>query len=429
MKLSVTLAAKEAPSDVALIVEGRTVTFAALARDVEARLVLGAPSAAIVARPTYEALLELYCALEAGTSALLVHPHWTAPELTKLPRSDSDNTLAVPEGAFVVMTSGSTGQPKGVVLAREAMLASAQASERNLGWQAGDRWLLNIPYAHVGGLMVLIRCLLARRAVVVMSPAETEPLAFAERQRVTLVSLVPTQLARFTAGHAPLAVPSHLRAVLVGGAALPAAVCSRALAQGWPVLASYGLTESCSAALSQRLGATSDASTGVGKLLAGFEARIIDGQLALRGPAMFRGYLGEAPRDPQDWFVTRDLAQVDAQGNWHVLGRVDDVIVCGGEKIMPTEVEGALLLDPRIGDVVVTGIAHPEWGHVVVAVAVAADTDLSSDQAKSILEALRERLAPYKIPKRLVIVPALPRLESGKLDRVRARLLATGMSS
>ena len=154
-------------------------------------------------------------------------------------------------GAVVVFTSGSTGRPRGAVLSHAALCASAQAHARVFGWQRGDRWLLSLPTAHVGGLMIVVRSLLARRTIVL---GGREPdgsfdagaaLRTIDRRAVTLWSVVPTMLGRLL-DRVEGAPPASLRAVLVGGAPAPPALMARARQRGWPVFATYGLTEACS---------------------------------------------------------------------------------------------------------------------------------------------------------------------------------------
>ena len=239
-----------------------------------------------------------------------------------------------------------------MVLSRRAFVASAHASALNLGWAREDRWLTYLPLAHVGGLSVLTRCLLARSTAVLAPGRGARQLAAAvERHRITLLSLVPSLLERLLALEPRWLLPDRVRAILVGGAALPDRLRYEAAARSWPVLATYGLTEACSQVTVQRYGGPGPREPGAGAALPGTEIRIVDGSIHIRGPTLFSGYL---PRDPQadpspaGWFDTGDLGTVDSAGRLSVLGRRDDMIVTGGENVSPSEVEAALLACPGV---------------------------------------------------------------------------------
>jgi O-succinylbenzoic acid--CoA ligase len=253
--LSVREAAREFPDRVAFVEGGRETTFAVLAERVasriawlEPRLVAGGVAPfAMVGTSNPEMLDTVLSLIELGRPMALVHPRLTSEEraavlaatglgplLTEAPvlgsaAAPAPTTEAAidPERCLAILfTSGTTGRPKGIALSRRAFLASAVASEANLGWAEGDRWLLGLPIAHVGGLSVLTRCLLARRTVVVPreialgSRLDSDALVRTiEDDRVTLASLVPTQLERLLRDRPSWRPPSGLRAVLLGGAA------------------------------------------------------------------------------------------------------------------------------------------------------------------------------------------------------------------
>jgi O-succinylbenzoic acid--CoA ligase len=321
-------------------------------------------------------------AWDAGDAVLPVDPR-VPPAL----RPSVDPPLE--EGdALVVLTSGTTGVPRGVVLTHQAVQASAWASSRRLEVDpAADRWLSALPLAHIGGLSVVTRSLLTGI-----------PLTFDwDDAAATLVSLVPTQLDRIDG--------SRFRRVLLGGSA------------DWRadrpanVVRTYGMTETGS-------GIAYD-----GVPLDGVEVRVDadDGQVWVRGPMLLRCYDdGTDPKDGGGWFATGDVGSIDAEGRLHVEGRMDDVIVTGGEKVWPTSVEEALRTHPAVADVAVAGRPDHEWGQRVVAWVVPADP-----AAPPTLDALRgrakERLPPWCAPRELVVVDTLPRTPSGKVRRVELR--------
>ena len=234
----------------------------------------------IIGRPSIDSVCSVYAALEEGLCLVPLHARWTRGEredfLARLglatPWTPSLEPSA-PAGRralrdwessmslAILPTSGSTGRPKGVRLSRGAFLASAAASARRLGTAENDVGLLSLPTAHVGGLSILIRHLIARRPVVLPDGSgafrAAEILETVRRHRVTSLSLVPTMLRRVLATGE--SVPPSLRCVLIGGAAAPSTLMDEARRRGWPVRATYGLTEACSQVATQLGGPPSSA--------------------------------------------------------------------------------------------------------------------------------------------------------------------------
>jgi o-succinylbenzoate---CoA ligase len=392
VKLSIAAAARELPDAPAIITRDRVLTFAECAR------ALPSPSRAIIAHASVDTILAVYAALEAEQPLALVH--------AKLPADEQARQLDVPalsrELAFVLYTSGSTGRAKGVMLSRAAIIAAADASAAGLGWRSDDRWLSCLPMAHSGGLSIVVRCLIARKPVV-LHDAEldaTAVLELARTRRATLASLVPTQLA----GFGDATPPSAMRAVILGGAAAAPALVAAAVARGWPILPSYGLTETFGQI------ATAREPGGAPVVLPG--AQIIAGEtLRVRGDMLATGYLGGAAIAPE--LVTADLGSVDADGTVHIAGRRDDVIVTGGEKVQPLDVEAVLAATPGVRTACAFGSPDDRWGAIVcAAIAVDAPFDLAAARAS-----WHAALATHARPRRIAIVEQLPLLPSGKLDR------------
>lgn len=467
--LSVRAAAGEAPVGPALVDGGREIGWCELARRVdgtrdalrrrlEALRRPGGPAApvvAVVGGTGPEAVVTLLALLEDAVSFVLIHPRWTRAERDRaiaLAGADlcveSGGAMVatgtggesggrdIRGGAAIVFTSGSTGRPRGAVLGRPALLASARAHGEALGWVREDRWLLSLPAAHVGGLMIVVRCLHARRALVVGGRRASgnfdadETLRVVERDRVTLLSVVPTMLARLL--RATRRPPPSVRAVLVGGSAAPAVLMERARECGWPVFATYGLTEACSQVATERPGATPG---GVGAPLPGVEARIVAsdgsagtvqvrGAIQIRGRSLFDGYLGAAPGAPLErpfeadgWFDTGDLGAVGEDGRLRVVGRRADRIVTGGENVDPAEIEAAVVEWPGAADACVVGLEDDEWGEQVGAVLVPAAGFEALGGLAGLGRHLGGRLAGFKRPRCWSVVDRLPVAASGKVDR------------
>jgi len=304
--------------------------------------------------------------------------------------------------AAVVATSGSTGTPKGVELSAGALRWSAAASLRALGARPGDRWLACLPPHHVAGFQVLVRSLVAGSDPVWCERFDPAVLAGTD---ATYTALVPTMLYRALRDGVDL---RHFAAVLIGGAAAPAPLVAQARAAGVRVVTTYGMTE------------TSGGCVYDGRPLPGVRVEVdADGRVRLAGPMLARGYR----RQPEltaaafrDGFRTDDLGRLTADGRLELIGRADEVIVTGGKKVHPQQVESLLCAHPSVAAAVVGGVADTEWGQRVVAAVVPRDP-----RHPPVLAALRSHvagLAPgWTAPRELYVVADLPRLASGKLDR------------
>jgi len=329
-----------------------------------------------------------------------------------------------------LFTSGTSGAAKLAQLSRGAFLASARASAEVLPFGPGDRWLLAMPLAHVGGLSILTRALFGGGGVVLGGAFETgRVLRALAAARVTHASLVPTMLRRILDQGAR--APDGLRVVLLGGAAAPDALVDEALDRGWPIHRTYGLTEACSqVATEPRPGAGLRPLPGVVVAVGGPEGKASDrdaghdrvGEVEVGGPILFDGYLEEdgrlerPGRGADGSFPTGDLGRLRADGVLEIVGRRDDVIVTGGENVHPGEVEAVLAAVPGAGEVVVLGLPDPTWGDRVVAVWERAAGPEAGLGARLEAQA-RAALAPHQRPKELIAVPVLPRTPTGKVDR------------
>lgn len=293
--------------------------------------------------------------------------------------------------ALVVATSGSTGDPKGVVLTHAAVAASAEATSRRLGVSADDRWLACLPLSHVGGLSVVTRALRSGTALTVLPVFDA---ATVEASGATLVSLVPAVLGRID--------PSLFRTIVLGGSRPPGDLPDN-------VVTTYGLTETGS-------GVVYD-----GVPLDGVEVRIAGGEIMLRCPMMLRGYRdGTDPRDSDGWLATGDVGELDPDGRLVVHGRGDDLIVTGGENVWPDPVEAVLRTVPGVADVAVAGTPDEEWGELVTAFVVR-DRPTTTVDLDDLRVAVKEVLPAFAAPRRVVFIDALPRTALGKVQRVVLR--------
>jgi o-succinylbenzoate---CoA ligase len=329
--------------------------------------------------PGLEFAVRLHACLLAGAAAMPVDQRLSERERAAL------TSRAAPGTAVIVHTSGTTGAPQPVSLTPENIQANALGTAAALGVGADERWLCPLPLSHVGGLMVLLRSVIY---------ATTAVLGPADRDDMTLASMVPTQLARV------LHRTTHLRAVLLGGAPADRSLLVRARDAGWPVAPTYGLTQACS---SVTIGEVGDTRTS-GRAIPGVDVAIAaDGEILVSGPTVAGG----------GTLRTGDLGHVDDRGRLVVTGRKTDTIVSGGENVAPAEVEAVLLEHPAVADAGVFARAHPQWGEAVTARVV-----LRSDASERELRAWAgERLVGFKVPKTIEVADELPRTASGKLLR------------
>ncbi len=312
---------------------------------------------------------------------------------------------------IVVRTSGSTGEPKEVVLSHDAVLASARATQARLG--GPGRWLLDLPVTSIAGLQVLVRSVLAGTDPVIVAEhpdldSALDALTGARRYG----SLVPTQLQRLDAAER-LHVLAGLDALLVGGAATDPALLDRARQAGVKVVRTYGMTETCGGCVYE------------GIPLDGVEVRIDDdGQVMLAGPMLFDGYVDD-PREGE-WFATADRGELDDEGRLWILGRIDDVVISGGVNVPLVAVERALRQVEGVGDVAVVGVDDAEWGARVVAAVVPADAVCLDGLRLDLLrDAISEGGLPREwAPRQLLLLDELPLVPGGKVDRSRLRDLA-----
>ncbi|NBC12018.1 MAG: AMP-binding protein [Gammaproteobacteria bacterium] len=357
--------------------------------------------------------------------------------------------------SLLIRTSGSGGTPKVVMLTAAQLAASATRVNAALDLQPGDEWLCVLPLHHIGGLAIGWRCALAgatlRLVAAAAAPAgsgapaapvagRASPVAqrgmesadapakagFAAeavaatlaRYPVTHLSLVPAMLARLL--DVMPAPPPALRVLLLGGQALHPALARRAVAAGWPLFVSYGMTETGSMVAVGRWRDDDAPGNLVGPLLPDVQADCAGPgepprRLRLRGPMLMAGY-ADARRRPglglgDGWLTTSDLCRLEADGWLRVFGRADDLLVIGGEQVSPAAVEAKLAAAPGVSEVAVVAVTHPHWGATLAAC-------WCGPAAAPALEAwCRAELPSRERPRLFRRLERLPLLASGKPDR------------
>ncbi len=317
--------------------------------------------------------------------------------------------------ALVAPTSGSTGEPKGVLLSAAALRASASAT---LDWLGGPgHWLLALPATHIAGLQVLVRSIAAGTEPVALDlstgfdpdefAAATVRL-FGRTSGRRYTALVPTQLTRILdAGGAVLDAARAYHAILLGGAPTPEPLLQRAALAGVPIVTTYGMTETAG-------GCVYD-----GRALDGVTVRTDpDGRIQIEGPVLAHGYRS-AKKDElfsAGAFTTADLGELADDGMLTVIGRVDEVVISGGVNVPLLAAESAVAGHPRVKEAACVGVPDATWGQRVVTVVVPRDPAQPPTLASVRAHVSRKAPAAFA-PYDIVVVDELPHLPSGKVDR------------
>ncbi|HVY78989.1 MAG TPA: o-succinylbenzoate--CoA ligase [Solirubrobacterales bacterium] len=437
MKLDDWLAqrSQSCPERTALLADGSEVTYAELeaeatwvARRLTAHGVRRGSLVAMTAHPRREQVVMIHALMKAGAVLLPLGPRLSPEERAAIlaaeePAVDLDDAGELTQNeadlpllgehdmddvAARVMTSGSTGRPDPVGLTYGNFLWNAVGSAFNIGVEPSDRWLCCLPLSHISGLGIVMRSVIYGTTAVIHDGFDVDRVAASlERDEISVVSLVTTMLLRLLEAGADLSGP---RAILVGGGPVPEDPLDEALGRGATVVQTYGLTESCSQVTTLAPADARRKLGSAGRPLLTTHLRIREGEILVQGPTVAPGRA-----DADGWLHTGDLGRIDEEGFLYVEDRIDDMIVSGGENVVPAEVEKVLLRHPEVADAAVVGREDPEWQQAVTAIVVLQEgSELSPDELR---RHCAESLAGYKVPKRVELAAALPRTPSGKLMR------------
>ncbi|MDA4115081.1 MAG: AMP-binding protein [Thaumarchaeota archaeon] len=350
----------------------------------------------------------------------------------------------------IVYTSGSSGAPKGVELSLSNLMWNAVSVGFRLGASSEDKWLLCMPLFHVGGYTILFRSVMHGSGVVLHPRFDPKRVSLSlDNDGVTMASFVPTMLSAVLEARGGKPLNPKVRLILLGGGQPPASLVAAIKERQLPVLLTYGMTETCSLVALSNAWSSSDGPayravfpSEVTVAKSGTKGRLVpadigeEGEVAVRGPTLFGGYWRKPAltraRFRGDWFLTGDVGVLQPgsgprggpTGGIAILGRKEETIVTGGEKVFPAEVEAALREHPAVKDAVVVGVDDARWGQRVVAALEAKPEFLGSPPAAAELTAfLRDRVGRYKIPKQYHFWAALPRSATGKARRGDVRAL------
>jgi o-succinylbenzoate---CoA ligase len=427
--------AQSCPESTALVTEASNVTYAELeaeatwvARRLAAYGVRRGGTAALTMHPRREEVVLLHALMKLGAVALPLSPQLTDAEraavlasenpavdlndAAELTQTEADLPLLgehdMDDLQCRILTSGTSGEPSPVGLTYGNFLFSAVGSAFNIGVNPNDRWLCCLPLSHVAGLSIVLRSVIYGTTAVLLDGFDTEQVASTlVSGDISLLSLVPTMLIRLLEADADLSSP---RAILIGGGPVPPDALQEALDRGATVVQTYGMTETCSQVTTI---APADAKRKVGssgRPLLTTHVRIESGEILVQGPTVAPGCY-----EADGWLHTGDLGHIDEDGFLYVTGRGTEMIVTGGENVMPAEVEAVLISHPAVADAAVIGRPDPEWQEAVCALIVlVSGGEVTEEELRTHCSGA---LAPFKVPKRVDFVSHLPRTASGKLLR------------
>lgn len=315
---------------------------------------------------------------------------------------ESAQSIDITRPANVILTSGSSGFPKAAVHCLANHIANAEGARSLIPLEQGDAWLLSLPLFHIGGLAILNRCALVGTSVVMPDQALSLSQQI-DQDKLTHLSLVPAQLRKLLADTSSKL--KSIKALLLGGGAVSLDLLVELKQRNIASYTSYGMTEMGSQITTGP--ALSDGSSG--KLLPKRELKIEDGVIWVRGECLFMGYLTdkgiEKPLDTDGWFYTKDRGEWDENGNLHILGRVDNMFICGGENIQPEEIEAALKQHPQIDDAIVFAIPDAQFGNLPAAILRGSLTHHTESIANELERFLADKIARFKRPRQYYVWP------------------------
>ncbi|MFI9005997.1 long-chain fatty acid--CoA ligase [Actinosynnema sp. NPDC053489] len=358
--------------------------------------------------------------------ALADYEDWLGPS----PAEPVDVPVSRDAPAFILYTSGTTGRPKGAVLTHDNLVWNTYNLLVGMDIAGSERTLVSAPLFHVGALAQTLLPTLLKGGTAVLTPGWDVDRVYdlVEGERITWMFGVTTMFADLAASPRwRTADLSSLRHLLCGGAAVPETLIRTYQERGLTFCQGYGLTETApGVTLLEARESVRKAGSAGPPVFFGDVRVAATGEVLVRGPNVTPGYWNDPTATaaaflPGGWFRTGDVGRFDADGHLHVVDRLKDMFISGGENVYPAEVESALVEHPAVVEAAVVGVPHPRWGEVGRAFVRYAEGGGPTEE--ELRAFLATRLARYKIPAHVDVVPALPRTASGKVRKSELRHL------
>jgi o-succinylbenzoate---CoA ligase len=348
---------------------------------------------------------------------------------------DIQEEISLSDVCTIMYTSGTTGNPKGVIQTYGNHWWSSVGSALNLGFTEGDCWLCNVPLFHISGFSIIMRGVIYGMPIVLHDHFDEEAtINDIHEKKVTIMSVVSTALSRIVDTLRDRRLPIHFRCMLLGGGPAPLPLLQACIEKEIPVFQTYGMTETSSQIVTLAPEYSLTKLGSAGKPLFPSQLKIITeddsvaptgmpGDIVVKGPNVTPGYLfrPDAAKEKfiNGWFHTGDVGFLDEEGFLYVLDRRTDLIISGGENIYPAEIEAVLLSHQAVLEAGVTSAEDAEWGQVPIAFIVKREeTNLTSEVLEQFC---KHQLAKYKVPKAFYFTKELPRNASKKLLRRELR--------
>lgn len=391
---------------------------------------------------------ELLFQINDSDPGLIIYDSYNAVTMIELRKSLSDQTIVAVEELMegpvaepaienefaldnvcsIMYTSGTTGKPKGVLQTYGNHWWSAAGSVLNIGLQDNDSWLCTVPIFHISGLSILMRSVIYGIPVILLKKFDEKSVnRMLASGEVTIMSAVTSMISRMLSALGNGQYHPAFRCLLAGGGPVPKPLLEECKGKGIPVFQTYGMTETSSQIVTLSPGDSLRKLGSAGKPLFPSQLKIMagdkeaspmeEGEIFVKGPNVTKGYLNREEANAASfrdgWFSTGDVGYRDGEGFVYILDRRSDLIISGGENIYPAEIEEVLLNHEAVSEAGVTGIRDEKWGQVPYAFVVATK---KMDEGE-LVAYCRERLASYKVPKRVIQVEQLPRNGANKLLR------------
>ena len=356
---------------------------------------------------------------------------------------NSDKKFDERSTALMLFTSGSSGKSKAVILSFQNLIQSALIGDQILKQNKSDRWLASLPFYHIGGFSIIVRAFLSGASVIIPDSLKNKDVIFAlKKYKPTLASFVSTQLQRLIENN--IQPNKELKNILIGGGFTGNELSLEAIKKKWNITKVYGSTEVSSFVSAITANEILKKPLSSGKAIYPNEILIVNekkkkvsantrGEIIVKSPSVTKGYY----KNPEEtkkklingFYYTGDIGYLDDEGYLFVEARREDLIISGGENIVPKEVESAILNHPSVDDVFVFGFDNAEWGQEAAAAIVLKEhKEINSIELRKFLN---NKLAGYKIPKKIFFIDEIPKTSLGKVQKekllkvIHAKRIAT----